>query len=94
MADIIDELAGMSDEDLAKKIGLDQKLADAKKHLGELAALSGEARTIAADRIAHQLAPNVWTDEWGYIARDAQREVKRSAMDEMMDDSPASMEPR
>lgn len=40
MADIIDELAGMSDEDLAKKIGLDQKLADAKKHLGELAALS------------------------------------------------------
>ena len=95
MADIIDQLSGMDDAALSAKLGLDQKIADARRHLGELAALSGEARKIAADRIQHQFTPNVWTDEWGHIARDAQRQADakkiKSAKDIMEDGSPSSL---
>lgn len=93
MADIISELMGMDDAALAKKIGIDQKLADAKKHLGELNALEGKAREIAVDRLNHQFTPNVWTDEWGYIASSAKREAKReqSGAEVMHDCCPSSL---
>lgn len=94
MADIIDELTGMDDAALGAKLGFDKKLADAKEHLGELAALTGEARKIAADRVEHMFTPNIYPDEWGWIARDAKREASRSAKDEMLDASPASLGPR
>ena len=94
MADIIDELSGMDDAALAKRMGFDDKLADAKTHIAELSKLTGEARTIAADRLKHQFEPRVYPDEWGWIARDAQREAARKNMtpkDVIMDDSPASL---
>lgn len=77
MADIIDKLLEMSDEELMKKSGLDDRFTRLKEQLGEAAKLSGEARKCVADEIDEMLAPRLSENSLEWRIKDAKREEER-----------------
>ena len=87
----IERLQGMSDEELAEAFGFKEKLAQAREGIAQLGSLKGKARKEAEDRISRMFEPNVYPDEFKWIAEDAKRSVKRSADDELADDGPGSV---
>lgn len=93
MPDIIDTLAGLDDAALSVKFGLADKLAKAKKDIAELAALTGDVRAKAAERVDKMFKPNIYPDELGWVKEDASRAVCRDAKEEMCDCSPSSLMP-
>lgn len=93
MADIIDELKGLDDNALLAKLGLSAQLDEAKKGIAAAAALEGDARTIAANRVAKMFEPHVWPGEFKHIAKSAVRQANRSGVDEMLDDDPCCVMP-
>lgn len=94
MPDIIDELKGLDDAALTAKLGFTRKLAEAREGLDKMAALEGKAREEAASRVQRMFEPNVYPDEFKWIAEDAVRHAARSAVDEMNDGSPCCLGPR
>jgi hypothetical protein len=79
MADKIDELAAMGDEELGKVLGIAQKLTAARKDLDEMAKLDGEARKEALKRVERMFAPHVHPEEFSWITKDVLREQERKA---------------
>lgn len=80
----IKTLAEMNDEELAKAMGLTDKLADARKALDEMNKLAGKEREYAEERISSMFEPHVYPDEFKWILEDAQRAGKKGT-DEMAD---------
>lgn len=91
MADIIDTLAAMDDAALSAKLGFAAKVADFRKSLDEAKDLPEEARKEIADSINRQLQPSIWPGDLAHQVECAKRKMKKSAVDEMNDTSPASM---
>lgn len=91
----IETLAGMSDDDLNKALGLNRQLEEAKKGIKEMNALQGDARKEAEERVAKMFQPNVYPGEFKWIAKDAERHAAmkkaKTAKEEMCDCSPSSL---
>lgn len=79
MADKIDELAALDDTELAKALGIADKVSKARKDLDEMQKLSGEARKIALERVEKMFKPNIYPEEFNWITKDAEREAERKA---------------
>lgn len=92
MPDIIDELAGMDDAALGKKLGYTDKIADFRKDLKEAEGLDDKTRKIAADNIKRMFEPNIYPDEVKWKIKDAVRQTKpKTNADCMCENSPASI---
>lgn len=80
----VDKLAALDDAGLMKVLGLDKKVAEARKALDDMAALTGEARKYAEERVRKMFEPHVYPDEFKYIVEEAKRKAKKkSGQDEM-----------
>ncbi len=87
----IDRLQSMTDEELAEAFGFNEKLSQAKEGIAQLSKLKGKARSEAEDRIQKMFEPNVYPDEFKWIAEDAKRKVSNTKDDALSDDSPRSI---
>lgn len=73
----IEQLTKLSDEELSKRLGFPQKLKAAKEGIAELASLEGYAREEAEERVKKMFEPNIYENEFEYIADDAKRKAKK-----------------
>lgn len=89
----IEQLAAMNDAQLAKALGLDQKVTTARKALDEAAKLSGKAKEYAEERIKRMFSPPDYAlSDLSHVVEDAKRTAKRSAREELADEpSPGSV---
>lgn len=91
MPDIIDELSGMDDAALSKKLGYTDKVADFRKDLKEAEGLDDASRKIAADNIKRMFEPNIYPDEVKWKIKDAKRQTAKTNAECMCDNSPSSI---
>jgi hypothetical protein len=76
MADIIDELLGMDDAALSKKIGFADKLQVFKNDIGRASKLSGDARTKVVDHLKRTFAPSSYAiEDIGYTVDRAEKKA-------------------
>lgn len=89
----LEQLAAMNDAQLAKALGMDQKVEQARKALAEAANLTGKAKEYAEDRIKRMFSPPDYAlSDLSYVVEDAKRTAKRSAKEELeTEPSPGSV---
>lgn len=88
--DYITMLGGMDDAGLMKKMGLEDKLDEAKAAIQEMQGLTGKAREEAQERLKRMFEPSIYPGEMKYIVEDAKRAAK-NGKDELCDCSPCSV---
>lgn len=100
MADIIDELMGLDDDALVKRIGVDKQIANFRKQLTEMAGFDGKWREEAAERLDRVVNPTPHVQEINWINDDIQREQRQAAakggdtaVAEINNTSPSSLAP-
>lgn len=80
MADLISELAGKSDDELAKVVGFDQKLKSIRENLEKANGLSGEARKKVVKALERGMAPSTFVfEDLDWQIKDAERQEKTGA---------------
>lgn len=72
----IDDLLGLTDQELSVAFGFQAKIERARKNLEDLAALSGKARAEAESRVAKLLNPEVYVGELDWIKEDVTRSAR------------------
>jgi len=87
----VENLAKLSDNELATLFGLTKQLEDIKKAIKEMQTLTGKAREYAEERIENMLTPHIYPGDVKYIVEDAKRSVKKDAKTEMCNCSPDSV---
>lgn len=76
MADIIDELTGLDDAALSKRLGFDTKLETVKTALAEAAATEGKVRKQVATRLTEAFTPSTYVfEDIGYTIKRAKQEA-------------------
>lgn len=76
--DLIDDLAGMSDADLAKKLGFEDKVKQFKADIAKAAPLSGEPRKKVLAALTRAFTPDTW------VVSDIGHTIERATKPEKM----------
>jgi hypothetical protein len=74
----IADLVALSDEELMKAFGFDQKLKMARKELEELNKFTGDARSEAEEKVQRMLNPEIYLNELTWIADDIERKQRQN----------------
>jgi len=83
----IDKLAGLTDAELSKMLGFDEKLKEVREALTDMQALKGKEREFAEEKVQQRFTPNVFPEDFKWIVKDAKRSTGKGQMEDCACDS-------